>query len=204
MSNQFQQESPAVVQQTTVINVGNRKSVVGAVLLALLFGPLGMLYSTVVGALVMLFVNLLVAIPTLGLGLILTVPIGAVWAGIAASNHNSSLGTLSTQAVARSAAPATAPAGWHPDPDGGSRLRYWDGSRWTEQYAERPSEEAPALAESAAADAKPPVEAEAATVALSESNSAGRAMAFCESCGEKVGGADKFCPACGVRQESNS
>jgi hypothetical protein len=26
----------------------------------------------------------------------------------------------------------TVPAGWHPDPSGSGRLRYWDGYRWTE------------------------------------------------------------------------
>ncbi len=31
-------------------------------------------------------------------------------------------------------APAVAPAGWYPNPEGPGR-RYWDGSRWTEHYA---------------------------------------------------------------------
>jgi hypothetical protein len=29
--------------------------------------------------------------------------------------------------------PPLAPAGWYPDPTGGSGQRYWDGERWTEQ-----------------------------------------------------------------------
>lgn len=139
---------PSVVQQTTVIQVGNPKSVLGAVLLALFFGPLGMIYSTAVGALVMFVVNLIVIIPTLGLGLILTIPLGAVWAGIAASNHNDRLGAVSTQAVGQGAhawpagrLPASTgpPAGWHDDPEDSTRLRYWDGSKWTDDYAERPA-----------------------------------------------------------------
>jgi hypothetical protein len=28
--------------------------------------------------------------------------------------------------------PVATPAGWHPDPYGQARLRYWDGTRWTE------------------------------------------------------------------------
>ena len=95
----------SMTMQQTVINVGNRKSVGGAVILALLFGPLGMLYSTVAGAIVMFFVNLIIAIPTLGVGLLLTLPIGAVWAGVAASNNNNRLGAAVTQQMAAPAGP---------------------------------------------------------------------------------------------------
>ncbi len=28
------------------------------------------------------------------------------------------------------------PAGWYPDPEGGPKARYWDGSEWTENYQE--------------------------------------------------------------------
>lgn len=31
------------------------------------------------------------------------------------------------------AAEPSAPPGWHPDPSGQARLRWWDGSRWTDQ-----------------------------------------------------------------------
>lgn len=146
---------PVAVQQTTVIHVGSHKSVAGAVVLALLFGPLGMLYATVVGALVMFFVNILVVIATLGLGLILTVPIGAVWAGVAASNHNKQLGSMTAQAVVAAQPQQTpsVPAGWHDDPEGGPRLRYWDGTRWTEHYADRPGLPTQAAAEIPAAPA---------------------------------------------------
>ncbi len=36
----------------------------------------------------------------------------------------------------RSSAPAQ---GWYPDPAGGVRLRWWDGTDWTESYRSRPS-----------------------------------------------------------------
>ena len=32
------------------------------------------------------------------------------------------------------------PAGWYPDPRGGTRLRWWDGSDWTENYRVRPTD----------------------------------------------------------------
>ena len=59
--------------------------------LALFFGPLGMFYSTILGAIIMLIVNVIVGIFTLGVGLFVTIPIGVIWAAIAASCHNSKL-----------------------------------------------------------------------------------------------------------------
>lgn len=34
--------------------------------------------------------------------------------------------------------PGVAPAGWHPDPSGGSQFRWWDGNRWTEHTWSQP------------------------------------------------------------------
>lgn len=67
------------------------KSVGTAIVLAIFFGPLGMLYSTVTGGLVMLGINIVIGIPTLGMILFVTWPAGIVWAAIAANTHNSRL-----------------------------------------------------------------------------------------------------------------
>lgn len=71
-----------------VVVMQPRKSVFIAVVLAIGFGPLGMLYSTVGGAVVMFFLNFFVALVTLGFGLLLTWPLGVLWAAYAASEHN--------------------------------------------------------------------------------------------------------------------
>ena len=76
-----------VIQQVTHVVVQRpRKSVAVALLLAFFFGPLGMLYSTVLGGLLLFAVNVVLAIPTLGMILLITWPIGCVWAAVAASN----------------------------------------------------------------------------------------------------------------------
>ncbi len=68
-----------------------QKSVGVAFLLAFLFGPLGLLYASVVGGIVMFIFGILIAIVTLGFGLII-VWIGCiVWAIIAANNVNKSM-----------------------------------------------------------------------------------------------------------------
>lgn len=67
------------------------KSVGLAILLAVIFGPLGLLYSTVMGAIVMFIVNIVVALVTVGFGLILTWPICGVWAAVAVKSYNKKL-----------------------------------------------------------------------------------------------------------------
>ena len=75
-------------QNVNVVVTRTTKNVGTAVALALFFGPLGMFYSTIVGAIIMMVISLIVGILTFGLGLLITIPLGAVWAGIAAHLHN--------------------------------------------------------------------------------------------------------------------
>jgi hypothetical protein len=80
---------------TTVVNVSPAKSVGVALLLTFLFGPLGMLYSTVSGALVMILIavfgGMLVGFVTLGFGWLAFYPIvwitSIIWGCAAASSQ---------------------------------------------------------------------------------------------------------------------
>ncbi len=67
------------------------KNIGVAFMLAFFFGPLGMLYSTIVGGIIMLIVSVIVALITLGFGLVATWPICIVWAVIAVNIHNKKL-----------------------------------------------------------------------------------------------------------------
>lgn len=76
------------------------KSNVLAGLLAFFFGPIGMLYSTWVGALVMFGVNLVVALiafVTFGFGALLWIPVTVaeiIWAVHATNEYNRRLGVV--------------------------------------------------------------------------------------------------------------
>ena len=78
-------------QQPQRIVVVPTKSAGLAIILAVIFGPLGLLYSTVTGAIVMFLVNIVVALVTVGFGLILTWPICGVWAAVAVNAYNKKL-----------------------------------------------------------------------------------------------------------------
>lgn len=74
-----------------IIFLAQKKSMGVALILSFLFGPLGLLYSSVVGGVVMIVVSLLVALVTLGFGLIITWPICMIWAAVATNSHNKKL-----------------------------------------------------------------------------------------------------------------
>lgn len=73
-------------QQTIIIKT--QKSAGLAAILAFFFGPLGMLYSTILGAVIMFFITGIAIVLTAGLGLIVTVPICTIWAYMKVSGDN--------------------------------------------------------------------------------------------------------------------
>lgn len=77
--------------QSNVVVLANRKSVGVSLLLTFLFGPLGMLYSTVPGGLIMLVVTMAAAVLTGGLSVFLTAPVCMIWGALAVSSANAAV-----------------------------------------------------------------------------------------------------------------
>ena len=77
--------------QTSVIVTRSPKSQGIGLILSLLFGPLGLFYSSIIGGIVMSIISIPVAIFTMGIGLLIIIPICCVWSLISVSSHNKSL-----------------------------------------------------------------------------------------------------------------
>ncbi|MBU1615986.1 hypothetical protein KJ693_11855 [bacterium] len=71
--------------------VTSTKSMGIAILLTVLFGPLGMLYSTIWGAIIMIVLSGIIGIVTLGFGLLFTWPVCIIWAAVATNLYNKKL-----------------------------------------------------------------------------------------------------------------
>lgn len=78
-------------ENVNVVITKSPKSMGISIALTLFFGPLGMFYSTILGAIVMIIIDIIVGIFTFGLGLLVTWPIQVIWAAIATSMYNKKL-----------------------------------------------------------------------------------------------------------------
>lgn len=72
------------------IVVTSTKSMGISIILTVLFGPIGLFYSTIVGGIVMLLINLVVGFLTAGIGLLITWPICIIWGAVAVKSYNES------------------------------------------------------------------------------------------------------------------
>lgn len=68
-----------------------QKSVPLAIILTIIFGPLGLLYSSILGAIVMLVVTLIISIFIFGSGFLFTWPVCVIWAYFSVKKHNSQI-----------------------------------------------------------------------------------------------------------------
>lgn len=67
------------------------KSVGISIILTVVFGPLGMFYSTIAGAIIMLIISGILGFVTFGYGLIITHPICVIWGALATHSYNKKL-----------------------------------------------------------------------------------------------------------------
>jgi energy-coupling factor transporter transmembrane protein EcfT len=85
------------------------KSVGAALVLTFLFGPLGLLYSSVIGGLLLIVVGGVVFVATLGLAGLIIWPLSMVWGAVAASNQHSKYQAWLAQMRQMPAGPAAPP-----------------------------------------------------------------------------------------------
>ena len=78
----------AVPATSKVVVLANQKSVLAAFLLTFFFGPLGLLYASILGGIIMLIISAIVAFFTLGMGLIITYPICIIWSIVSVNSFN--------------------------------------------------------------------------------------------------------------------
>ncbi|MFZ1704887.1 MAG: DUF4339 domain-containing protein [Saprospiraceae bacterium] len=87
-NNQNNYQTPLSTQQTIIISGSEKKSLGLAVVLSLIFGPLGLLYSSVTGGVIMFFVSIFIGLITLGFGIVISWLVCVVWSVVAVNNHN--------------------------------------------------------------------------------------------------------------------
>lgn len=79
------------MSEKQIMVVAAPKNVGVAIILTILFGPLGLFYATVRGGVWMTILSLIIGAITLGLGLLITWPASIVWGVIATNNYNKQL-----------------------------------------------------------------------------------------------------------------
>lgn len=77
--------------QPQIIVAKSPKSVGIALILTLLFGPLGLLYATVTGGLIMITIGVILGVLTLGMAFIVVWPISIIWSYFAVKKYNEAL-----------------------------------------------------------------------------------------------------------------
>lgn len=69
----------------------SQKSMAIAIILPILFGPLGLLYSTIRGGVIMLIACVVIGVPTFFWALLVLWPICVIWGAVAADSYNKKL-----------------------------------------------------------------------------------------------------------------
>lgn len=88
------------------------KSVGAALVLTFLFGPLGLLYSSVLGGLIMLVLGGFLMITTLGLAIVIVWPVSMLLGAVAASSKHSKYQAWLVGQTSGTAATPPPPPSW--------------------------------------------------------------------------------------------
>jgi len=91
MENTTETQAPVQVVITKA-----EKSMGLSIVLAALFGPLGLFYSSIIGGFIMLAISFVVALITLGFGLIVTWLMCILWAYLSTKRYNAKLPAATT------------------------------------------------------------------------------------------------------------
>jgi len=76
------------MEGTNKVIVVSQKNLGLSLILTIIFGPLGMLYSTIMGGIIMIIVSFIVMLLTFGMGIFFTWPVCVIWGTVAVVNHN--------------------------------------------------------------------------------------------------------------------
>jgi len=86
---------PPAVNRTIV--VASKKSMGVALILTILFGPLGLLYASVPGGIILIILTLVIALITFGIGALVGWLASIIWAAIAVSSHNRKVDAMASK-----------------------------------------------------------------------------------------------------------
>lgn len=90
MENTNQPIQQSAPQQ--IVFITKQKSVLVAFLLTFFFGPLGLLYASVIGGITLMVLGFIIGIMTLGIGLVFAWVASIIWAVVAVNMHNKKTG----------------------------------------------------------------------------------------------------------------
>ncbi len=175
---------------TQTVVVVNQKSMAVGLLLTFFFGPLGMLYSTVLGAVIMFFVNILAFVFTAGIGLLLTWPIGLIWSGVAISSHNSNLVSTGAATPHQKNQEAQAPSAPVTERPAATDQPPVEKTTPAKAYQTVPK---------ASGCAKCGTEMEADDKFCFNCGTERKQQQFCANCGNTITANNKFCSGCGAK-----
>lgn len=87
-----QAPTPSQVREAPRIVISKSTKSMGiSLVLTAIFGPIGMFYSSIVGAIIMMVVYLIIGLITFGFGWLFLQPICMIWGALAVNRYNNKL-----------------------------------------------------------------------------------------------------------------